>query len=67
MYVNVFVDPKEARRRKKRRVKNKKKALEQAKRLQEAKKDPEKASKIAWDTTRRRAAGEKVHDDPQAD
>ena len=65
MYANVFVDPKEARRRKKRRVKNKKKALEQAKRLQEAKKDPEKASKIAWDTARRRAAGEKVHDDPK--
>jgi hypothetical protein len=33
MYANVFVDPKEARRMKKRRVKNKKKALEQAKRL----------------------------------
>jgi len=65
MYANVFVDPKEARRRKKRRVKNKKKALEQAKRLQEAKKDPEKACKIAWDTARRRAAGEKVHDDPK--
>ncbi|XP_066332197.1 ribosomal RNA-processing protein 14-C-like [Miscanthus floridulus] len=65
MYANVFVDPKEARRRKKRRVKNKKKALEQAKQLQEAKKDPEKASKIAWDTARRRAAGEKVHDDPK--
>lgn len=65
MYANVFIDPKEARRRKKRRVKNKKKALEQAKRLQEAKKDPEKASKIAWDVARRRAAGEKVHDDPK--
>ncbi|KAJ1280072.1 hypothetical protein BS78_04G204100 [Paspalum vaginatum] len=65
MYANVFVDPKEARRRKKRRVKNKKKALEEAKRLQEAKKDPEKANKIAWDTARRRAAGEKVHDDPK--
>ncbi|KAK3119325.1 hypothetical protein QOZ80_9BG0717990 [Eleusine coracana subsp. coracana] len=65
MYANVFVDPKEARRRKKRRVKNKKAALEQAKRMQEAKKDPEKANKIAWDTARRRAAGEKVHDDPK--
>jgi hypothetical protein len=65
MYANVFVDPKEARRIKKRRVKNKKKALEQAKRMQEAKKDPEKANKIAWDTARRRAAGEKVHDDPK--
>ncbi|WVZ74508.1 hypothetical protein U9M48_022683 [Paspalum notatum var. saurae] len=65
MYANVFVDPKEARRRKKRRVKNKKKALDEAKRLQEAKKDPVKANKIAWDTARRRAAGEKVHDDPK--
>lgn len=65
MYANVFVDPKEARRKKKRRVKNKKKALEQAKRMQEAKKDPEKANKIAWDIARRRAAGEKVHDDPK--
>jgi hypothetical protein len=65
MYANVFVDPKEARRRKKRKIKNKKKALEQAQRMQEAKKDPEKANKIAWDTARRRAAGEKVHDDPK--
>ncbi|CAN6177220.1 unnamed protein product [Urochloa humidicola] len=65
MYANVVVDPKEARRRKKRRIKNKKKELEQAKRLQEAKQDPEKANKIAWDTARRRAAGEKVHDDPK--
>ncbi|KAL6899554.1 hypothetical protein ACP4OV_006212 [Aristida adscensionis] len=65
MYANVFVDPKDARRRKKRRIKNKKKALEQAKRLQEAKQDPEKAKKIAWDTAKRRAAGEKVHDDPK--
>ncbi|CAN6232554.1 unnamed protein product [Urochloa humidicola] len=65
MYANVVIDPKEARRRKKRRIKNKKKELEQAKRLQEAKQDPEKANKIAWDTARRRAAGEKVHDDPK--
>ena len=65
MYANVVVDPKEARRRKKRRIKNKKKELERAKRLQEAKQDPEKANKIAWDTARRRAAGEKVHDDPK--
>ncbi|CAN6245207.1 unnamed protein product [Urochloa humidicola] len=65
MYANVVVDPKEARRRKKRRIKNKKKELEQAKRLQEAKQDPKKANKIAWDTARRRAAGEKVHDDPK--
>jgi hypothetical protein len=69
MYANVVVDPKEARRRKKRRIKDKKrgkrKELEQAKRLQEAKQDPEKANKIAWDTARRRAAGEKVHDDPK--
>ncbi|RLN08528.1 ribosomal RNA-processing protein 14-like [Panicum miliaceum] len=65
MYANVVVDPKEARRRKKRRIKNKKKELERAKRLQEAKQDPGKANKIAWDTARRRAAGEKVHDDPK--
>lgn len=48
----MFVGPKEARRRKKRRIKNKKKALEQAKRLQDAKQDPEKAKKIAWDTAK---------------
>ncbi|CAO2196618.1 unnamed protein product [Urochloa humidicola] len=65
MYANVVVDPKEARRRKRRRIKSKKKELELAKRLQEVKQDPGKANKIAWDTARRRAAGEKVHDDPK--
>lgn len=65
MYANVCVDHKEARRRKKRRIKNKRKALEQAKRMQQAKEDPEKASKTAWDVATRRAAGEKVHDDPK--
>ncbi|KAB8099170.1 hypothetical protein EE612_029077 [Oryza sativa] len=65
VYGNVWVDPKEARRRKKRRIKNKKKALEEAKRMQQAKEDPEKATKLAWDLARRRAAGEKVHDDPK--
>ncbi|KQK13506.1 ribosomal RNA-processing protein 14-C [Brachypodium distachyon] len=65
MYGNVLVDPKEARRRKKRRVKNKKKELEQAKRMQRAKEDPKKATKMAWDVATRRAAGEKVHDNPK--
>ncbi|VAI46898.1 unnamed protein product [Triticum turgidum subsp. durum] len=65
MYGNVLVDPKEARRRKKRRIKNKKKELEQAKRMQRAKEDPKKATKMAWDVATRRAAGEKVHDNPK--
>ncbi|CAM0945134.1 unnamed protein product [Alopecurus aequalis] len=65
MYGNVLVDPKDARRRKKRRVKNKKKELEQAKRMQRAKEDPKKATKMAWDVATRRAAGEKVHDNPK--
>ncbi|KQK00453.1 ribosomal RNA-processing protein 14-C [Brachypodium distachyon] len=65
VYGNVLVDPKEARRRKKRRVKNKKKELEQAKRMQRAKEDPKKATKMAWDVATRRAAGEKVHDNPK--
>ena len=64
VYGNVLVDPKDARRRKKRKIKNKKKELEQAKRMQRAKEDPKKATKMAWDLATRRAAGEKVHDNP---
>uniref|UniRef100_A0ACD5YWR2 Uncharacterized protein n=1 Tax=Avena sativa TaxID=4498 RepID=A0ACD5YWR2_AVESA len=65
VYGNVLVDPKDARRRKKRKIKNKKKELEHAKRMQKAKEDPKKASKMAWDVATRRAAGEKVHDNPK--
>ncbi|KAL5232438.1 hypothetical protein ABZP36_031214 [Zizania latifolia] len=67
MFGNVWADPKDARRKKKRRIKknSKKAALEQAKRIQQAKEDPKKATKLAWDLATRRAAGEKVHDDPK--
>jgi hypothetical protein len=32
--------------------------------MQRAKEDPKKATKMAWDLATRRAAGEKVHDNP---
>ncbi|XP_010943902.1 uncharacterized protein [Elaeis guineensis] len=55
--------------KKKKRKLSKQQALERAKKLDEAKKDPEKGEKISkkqsWKTAVSRAAGVKVHDDPK--
>ncbi|KAG1355231.1 ribosomal RNA-processing protein 14-C [Cocos nucifera] len=55
--------------KKKKRKLSKQQALERAKKLDEAKKDPEKGEKISkkhsWKAAVSRAAGVKVHDDPK--
>ncbi|XP_057475558.1 ribosomal RNA-processing protein 14 [Actinidia eriantha] len=52
-------------RRKKKRNVSKIEELERAKKLQEAKKDPEVGTKHSWKAAVSRAAGVKVHDDPR--
>ncbi|XP_048140533.1 ribosomal RNA-processing protein 14-C-like [Rhodamnia argentea] len=51
--------------KKKKRKVSKLKELEKAKRLEEAKKDPDKGERISWKAATSRAAGLKVHDDPK--
>ncbi|XP_038978503.1 surfeit locus protein 6-like [Phoenix dactylifera] len=56
-------------KKKKKKKLSKQQALERAKKLEEAKKDPEKGEKISkkhsWKAAVSRAAGVKVHDDPK--
>ncbi|KAG1333989.1 putative ribosomal RNA-processing protein 14-C [Cocos nucifera] len=56
-------------KKKKKKKLCKQQALERAKKLEEAKKDPEKGEKVSkkqsWKAAVRRAAGVKVHDDPK--
>ncbi|KAL5713711.1 hypothetical protein ACHQM5_015763 [Ranunculus cassubicifolius] len=52
-------------RKKKKKKLSKVQALEEAKKLQEVKKDPEQGKKLSWKAAQDRASGVKVHDDPK--
>ncbi|KAJ7967657.1 surfeit locus protein 6-like [Quillaja saponaria] len=68
MFSHVKLDNGETHGKKKRKF-SKFKELERAKKLEDAKKDPEKgdfvAEKLAWKSAMSRASGSKVHDDPK--
>ncbi|KAL3725670.1 hypothetical protein ACJRO7_030668 [Eucalyptus globulus] len=61
-YVKLGDD--EDKKKKKRKV-SKLTELEKAKRLKEAKRDPDEGEKISWKAATSRAAGVKIHDDPK--